>query len=305
MVVDEELEADPRHQAVDRPGLGLRGGTGSPVGLTARLGRRALVVVAPLGREVAVEVDAVVGGDPAVAVVVAQVLAPQPVAGCEREVVAVGVGDRDEPQLGRVDQLGDRRVGAVAVDDVVGEAAHHLRRDPLPGVLGAEVERRRPAAVTDAAGVPGHLEGDDVLALHRLADRDQLGDVRMLGGELLELVLQAARRAVGPEHRAAACGRPSGVSDPEAHPSTGSARPSPWLSVSSSLLRCPPLWPRTSCPQTCRADCSERGRRVDQSEPIVGRDRQRARLRMRSITMARSMLSVGRRVDDSAKPLRR
>ena len=207
MVVDEELEADPRHQPVERLGLGLRGWTGSPIRVTAALGRRALVVVAPLRRVVAVEVHAVIGGDPAVAVVVAQVLAPQPVAGCERVVVAVGVGDRDEPQLGRVDQVGDRRIGAVAVDDVVGEAPHHLRRDPLAGMLSTEVERRRPAAVTEAAGVPGHLEGDDVLALHRLADRDELGDARMLRGELLELVLQAARRTVGPEHPVAVCGR--------------------------------------------------------------------------------------------------
>ena len=99
------------------------------------------------------------------------------------------------------------RIGAVAVDHVAGEAAHDLRRDPLVAVLAADEERRRPAAVTDAAGVPGHLEGDDVLALHRLADRDQLGDVRMLGGELLELVLQAARRTVGPEHLIAVGGR--------------------------------------------------------------------------------------------------
>ena len=52
--------------------------------------------------------------------------------------------------------------------------------------------RRSPLAgdVTIAGGVPGHLEGDDVVALHRAADRDQLGDVRMLGGELLELSLR-------------------------------------------------------------------------------------------------------------------
>ncbi len=89
----------------------------------------------------------------------------------------------------------------------MGEAAHGLGTDPLPAVLAADVERRRPAAVTDAAGVPGHLEGDDVLAPHRLADRDELGDVRIFGSELLELVLQAARRTVGPEHLVAVCGR--------------------------------------------------------------------------------------------------
>ena len=57
--------------------------------------------------------------------------------------------------------------------------------------------RRQPVAVRDAAGSQGHLEGDDVGALHCLADRDQLGDVRMLGGEFLEFVVQSARCGVG------------------------------------------------------------------------------------------------------------
>ena len=35
VVVDEELEADPRHEAVEGLGLGLGGGTGSSIGLAA------------------------------------------------------------------------------------------------------------------------------------------------------------------------------------------------------------------------------------------------------------------------------
>jgi hypothetical protein len=104
-------------------------------------------------------------------------------------VVAVGVGDRDEPQLGRVDQPGERAVAAVAVDHVAREPADHLRRDPLARVLGADVEDRRPTPVTQLRGPPRHLQGDDVLALDGLADGDQLGDGRVVGGQPLELVL--------------------------------------------------------------------------------------------------------------------
>jgi hypothetical protein len=94
--VDRELRPDPGVEA----DLGLRLRLGSrgrtAVGLAGRVRGRALVVVAPLVGEVAVEVDAVLGGDLPVAVVVAQVLAPQPVALGEREVVAVRVDHRQE-----------------------------------------------------------------------------------------------------------------------------------------------------------------------------------------------------------------
>ena len=49
----------------------------------------------------------------------------------------------------------------------------------------------------------GDLEGDDVLALHRLADDDQLGDVGVVGGDLFELLLEAAGPAVRAEDRVA------------------------------------------------------------------------------------------------------
>ena len=43
------------------------------------------------------------------------------------------------------------------------------------------------------------LDGDDVLPVHRLADRDQLDDVGVVGGELLELLFEAAGAGVRSE----------------------------------------------------------------------------------------------------------
>ena len=165
-----------RAERVQRARLGLRPRAGAAEGLAARVVRRALVVVAPLRREVAVEVDAVARGDLPVAVVVAQVLAPQALAVLEREVVAVGVGDREEPELVLVDQPPDRRIGVVAVDEVVHEPADHLGRDPLARVLRAEVQDRGLAAVALVARVAAHLERHDVLAVHRAPDAHELRD---------------------------------------------------------------------------------------------------------------------------------
>jgi hypothetical protein len=97
VVVDEELRVDALDEHVQRLRLGLGVRARPTVGLVGRVGRGAFVVVAPAVVEVAVEVDAVARRDLAVAVVVAQVLAPQPLAFLEREVVAVGVGDGDDP----------------------------------------------------------------------------------------------------------------------------------------------------------------------------------------------------------------
>src|SRR5690606_38246115 len=103
VVVDAVGEADPLLEGVDGPGLRLGSRAGAPIGLAGRVGGRPLVVVAPLVGEVAVEVDAVTGADHAVAVDVAQVLAPQAVrVGGEGVVVAVGVGRQHEPQFGGV-----------------------------------------------------------------------------------------------------------------------------------------------------------------------------------------------------------
>ena len=200
MVVDEEREVDARHERVQRLGLRLGVGAGPAVGVAERERLGALVVVAPLVGEVAVEVDAVVGVDHAVAVVVAQVLAPEPLVLLEGPVVAVGIGDGKEPQLRRVHDAAQLRVaGRVAVEVVVGEPPHHLRRDPLACVLRAEIEHGGALAVRHLVGVLGDLQGDDVLALMGLADGHELGDPRVRRGHLLELLLQPAGARVVPE----------------------------------------------------------------------------------------------------------
>ena len=178
---------------------GSDAGRGAAVRLAGDVDGRALVVVAPLRLEVAVGIDTVRSIDRSVGVVVAQVLAPQPVAGLEGEVVAVGVGDGHEPQLGAVHQVGDRRVAAVAVHDVVGQPPVHLGGDPLAGVLGGGVQGGRAPAVAGLVGPARDLDGDDVLPVHRLADRHELDDVGVVGRDLLELLLEAAGAAVRSE----------------------------------------------------------------------------------------------------------
>ena len=198
VVVDEELEAHPPESSSS---ASVSGSEPARARGRSRRGvrRGALVVVAPLGREVAVQVDTVARGDGPVAVVVPQVLAPQPLAGLEGEVVAVGVRDRHEPQLGGLHQPGDPRVLAVPVEERVHEPTHHLGGDPLAGVLGTEVEHRGTLAVLGLACVLGDLEGQDLLPLHGRAVADQLGDPRVLRSRLTQLLLQTtvARVAAG------------------------------------------------------------------------------------------------------------
>ncbi len=187
-------------EAVDRLRLGLGVRPGAAVGEVARIRRRALVVVAPLVGHVAVQVDAVGVRDLAVAVVVAEVLAPQALALVEREVVAVGVRDRHEVELALVDEAADLRVARVVLlEDVVLEPADHLWRDPLAGVLGAEVEDARLLAVA-LIGVLGDLQHEDVGAVDRLADVDELRDAPVLARRLLEVLLQAVRAEVLAKH---------------------------------------------------------------------------------------------------------
>ncbi len=206
-------EADPPHEAVERLGLGLGGRAGAAVCLRRRDRARALVVVAPVRRVVAVRVDAVDVVDLAVAVVVAQVLAPQAVGRREGVVVAVGVGDHHEPQLAGVDELGDllgleaehglavgaerRALLAVVVQEQAHGAAAGLGGEPLARVLGGRVEDRRPRAVTAVAGVLGHLHRVDRHTADGLADDLQLGDVAVLGRELLELGDDVVGRVAG------------------------------------------------------------------------------------------------------------
>ena len=196
VIVHEELEADPPDERVHRLRLRLGSRSRPAVGLAAGIGRGTLVVVAPLVGQVAVQVDAVTGRDHTVTIVVPQVLAPQPLVRLKGEVIPVGVRDRDEPQLVAVDQPGDLRVGAVVVDEVMQQAADHLGGDPLTGVLSTEVEHRGLLAVPGLRGVLRELDRGDVLAVDRMADAHDLGDARVVGGHLLELLLEPAGTGV-------------------------------------------------------------------------------------------------------------
>src|SRR5207237_7006580 len=126
-------------EPVDRRGLRLRQRARAAVGLGGAGVARALLVLVPAAGVVAVRVDAVlVVAVDAVAVVVAQRLAPQAVrarlaraaqvvgrtgAAGEGEVVAVGVLDRDEPDLRLLEQRGD-----VGVVRVIAETLHLAAR---------------------------------------------------------------------------------------------------------------------------------------------------------------------------------
>ena len=77
------------------------------------------------------------------------------------------------------------------------QPAGHLHRDPLPGVLRAHVRGGRAGAVADLLGVPGDLDRENRLALDRLADRDDLGQPRVAGGDGGDLVADASGLAVG------------------------------------------------------------------------------------------------------------
>jgi hypothetical protein len=152
---------------------------------------------------VAVGVDAVAQHDLAVAVVVPEVLPPQPLV-VERVLVAVGVGDEDEPQLcGPQQPAGGSVAVVVGVDHVVEEAPVDLDADPLPGVLGGQVERRRAPAVADPAGVLRDLEGDDLSPLVGGAEHHLLDQVPVVAGELVDLVADAAGLVPRAPHRVA------------------------------------------------------------------------------------------------------
>ncbi len=191
VVVDVEGEADPLVQALDRLRLGLRAPGRAAVGLAREDLRRAFLVVLEVLGVVAVGVDAVDDRRLAVAVVVAQVLTPQPLV-VERVLVAVRVHDRDEPQLGLVEQLADLAVAVVAADVVEHQPPVGLRRDPLAGMLGGAEQHRRALAVAHLARAVGHLEREDLAAVVGPADPHQLRDVRVLARDLVHLVAEAA-----------------------------------------------------------------------------------------------------------------
>ena len=187
MVRDHEPIAESLQDVLDRHRLGLGRRTRPAVGIARDLRGRSLVVVVPLLVVVAIQVDAIADRDLAVAVVVAKVLAPEPL-GVERVLIAVRVRHEDEPELARVDEVRHLGVLAVVVDEVMEETAVDLGRDPLARMDGRHVEDVRSCPVCELFGVLGHLEGDDLPPLSRVADHLELHERGILPRELVELV---------------------------------------------------------------------------------------------------------------------
>ena len=183
------------------------------------------MVVVEVVREVAVQVDAVADRDLVVAVVVVQVLAPEPRV-LEGVLVAVGVGDRHEPELGLLEQVPDPLiVGPPAIDVPVHQSAVDLAGDPLPRVLGGAVEDRGPTAVGLVACALGQLDSEDVAPLNRVADVDELGDLRVAARDLAHLILEAPRLVPGtPDLEAVGRLRGGELPDRLATPDSGQRR---------------------------------------------------------------------------------
>ena len=119
---------------------------------------------------------------------------------------AVGVDHEHDPDLARVDDLGDARVDAVAVDEPVEDVQRHLGRHVLVGVVGA-VEHDL-GLVLVGRDVVRDLDRPDVAALVALADREARHDRRVggrhggdLGGDLgVAVVALLAGRELGRGH---------------------------------------------------------------------------------------------------------
>ena len=204
VVVDHVTEADAAEEADHRLGLRLGGGGRAAVGLARRDRRGALVVVAPVRRGSCGSGRRRRRRSLPVAVVVAEVLPPEPL-GVEGVLVAVGVGHRHEPQLGGLEQLADAPVVGPPLGDVVGHqpavtsVAIHSR-----ACWVRAVEHRRTGPVLLPLGTLGQLDGQDLATLVGGADLDQLGDLRVGLGDRVHLVADAAGLVVRAPHGVAA-----------------------------------------------------------------------------------------------------
>ncbi len=146
-----------------------------------------MLVVVPIG------VDAVGVRDLAVAVVVTQVLPPEPLV-VECVLIAVWIGGDHKPQLGVLEQALDLLVvHAPLVDEEAQEAPVDLDADPLSSVLVGHVEGRRPCPVGDLVGALGDLERDQLAALVGVAEDFELDELRVVPGQRPQLIANAAR----------------------------------------------------------------------------------------------------------------
>src|SRR5215470_8017639 len=168
------------HEVGDHAHLGRRLAEGAAVGLAARAAGGA-AAAAPVVVPVAVQVGADVGR----AGVRLPVLAPGPVrAGGDVVLAAVGVQVGQDPDLARVDQIGDLGVGAVATGEQVHQVEGHLDGEVLAGVL--VVGEQHLGLVLVGSDVVGDLDRVDRPALVRGADRGAADQRRVGAGQLVD-----------------------------------------------------------------------------------------------------------------------
>ncbi len=179
-------------EVAHRPGLGrrerlravVRDRLGVPAGAAAD---------APAVAVVPVEI----GADGARARRRLAVLAPVvEAAALDVELRAVGVHREHDPDLARVHDRGDPRARSVAVREPVEDAQRHLQAHVLVGVVEAVVQDLGLGLV--AADVVADLRRQQLAAPVALADREQVDDARVGGGDRLDLVDHLGVRVVAP-----------------------------------------------------------------------------------------------------------
>ena len=169
--------ADPAtgHEVADGPRFRRRERLRTMVGRGGLRARRP-AAAGPVVAVVAIDVGAD-RGRPGVRLAV---LAPGAIGRAGQVVLgAVGVDREDDPDLARVDDVGDPLVGAVAVGQPVQDRQRLLEREVLPGVVEA-IEHDLGLGLVDVH-VVGHLGDPDVAALVALADRAESDDVGVGG----------------------------------------------------------------------------------------------------------------------------
>ena len=141
--VDVEGDALAAGEIAQGGGFGLGEGGGAAVGFGALAGAGA--AAAPGDAEVAVEVDAVIA---------AAIFAPEATA-APGVLVAVGVDDRDDPEIGAVEEAAEGWVAIAVAEEAIGDAGGDHGGDPLARVLSAVDEEWEGGGIADAEGPEG------------------------------------------------------------------------------------------------------------------------------------------------------